>query len=245
MPWFHLRRGYAQWLTVYDASSEHDVGVGLREHFDPRKRWRSAIASARAVHRFGKHSRASSASSSASGGWGHDHRCSVEGVSSGVPSHDGSPTDVSESFTKLSLGSSDPGSHINVKITGPEEEETEEKDKIEVSSSDESLTGPGLAGLKDDADGETPLSAPTMSQVEHTSGQSIELEKTMSTSESVPAQDAALDNADKPQSQSVGSDESLDMPGTFHLSSVEKEGYRATRSPRILGQALRKLGLSM
>ncbi|KAF7303628.1 Protein kinase domain-containing protein [Mycena indigotica] len=39
------------WLTTHDPSTEHDLGAGLRENFDPRARWRSAIASARALSR--------------------------------------------------------------------------------------------------------------------------------------------------------------------------------------------------
>jgi len=39
------------WLTTYKPSVEHDLSTGLREHFDPRARWRSAIASARAINR--------------------------------------------------------------------------------------------------------------------------------------------------------------------------------------------------
>ncbi|RXW23553.1 hypothetical protein EST38_g2303 [Candolleomyces aberdarensis] len=41
------------WLTTYSASEAHDLSAGLRENFDPRARWRSAIASARAIGRFG------------------------------------------------------------------------------------------------------------------------------------------------------------------------------------------------
>ncbi|KAJ7062065.1 CAMK/CAMK1 protein kinase [Mycena amicta] len=39
------------WLTTHEASTEHDIGAGLRENFDPRARWRSAIAGARALSR--------------------------------------------------------------------------------------------------------------------------------------------------------------------------------------------------
>lgn len=41
-----------QWLTKHDVSSEHDLSSGLRDHFDPRARWRSAIGSVRAIGRF-------------------------------------------------------------------------------------------------------------------------------------------------------------------------------------------------
>ncbi|KIJ15823.1 hypothetical protein PAXINDRAFT_168826 [Paxillus involutus ATCC 200175] len=110
------------WLTTHDPSTDHDVGAGLRENFNARKRWRSAINSARALHRFGRRSRASSVSSSGSGGWGEDHtRSDGDGGDGDTPSSDGSPSDISQSFTKLSLGSSDPGTNDNVKVIGPEE----------------------------------------------------------------------------------------------------------------------------
>ncbi|TDL22436.1 Pkinase-domain-containing protein [Rickenella mellea] len=53
------------WLTSHEPSTEHDLS-GLRENFDPKARWRSAINSAIAVGRFNK--RATSASGN-SGGW--------------------------------------------------------------------------------------------------------------------------------------------------------------------------------
>lgn len=44
------------WLTTHSASETHDLSAGLRENFDPRARWRSAIASAKAIGRFGSFS---------------------------------------------------------------------------------------------------------------------------------------------------------------------------------------------
>ncbi|KAG5650168.1 hypothetical protein H0H81_000471 [Sphagnurus paluster] len=55
------------WLTTHKPSTEHDLSTGLREHFDPRAKWRSAIASARALHRFGSGSRINA--SKKTGGW--------------------------------------------------------------------------------------------------------------------------------------------------------------------------------
>jgi len=40
------------WLTSFAAPTEHDL-PGLRENFDPRARWHSAISTARATSRFG------------------------------------------------------------------------------------------------------------------------------------------------------------------------------------------------
>ncbi|KAH0826340.1 Pkinase-domain-containing protein [Lanmaoa asiatica] len=227
------------WLTAHEASTEHDVAVGLRERFDAKKQWRSAIASARALHRFGKHSRASSASS---GGWARDHIDSDgEGVSSDGPSHDGSPSDVSESFTKLSLGSSDPGTNINVKITGPEEGETEEKGKTECSSADDSLTGASEAGLKDEADDDATLDAQASSQTGPSLGQLAESEAKRTGS--ILNKNLLVDRVDTSRSRTARSDESeLRMPGTFHLTNVEKERNQWPGSRR-WSETLRKFGL--
>jgi len=230
--WLHSRHGFVQWLTAHEASTEHDVAAGLRENFDAKKRWRSAIASARALHRFGKHSRASSASSSGSGGWGRDHVHSESEAISEAPSHDESTTDASESFTKLSLGSSDPGTNVKVKITGPEEGEAEETGKEEGSSSvDDPLTGGNEAGLKDETDSNllnvqaSSRAGPSLSQLVKSEAKRTEL---------VPV--------DTPHSE-TGSHESdlseLRMPGTFHFS----KGEERSGSPIKWSETFRKFGL--
>ncbi|KAF7368771.1 Protein kinase domain-containing protein [Mycena venus] len=62
------------WLTTHDPSTEHDLAVGLRENFDARARWKSAIVGVRMIGRLnsGLARKASSSASSAatSGGWG-------------------------------------------------------------------------------------------------------------------------------------------------------------------------------
>lgn len=193
------------------------------------------------MSRFGKHSRASSASSAGSGGWGRDHiHSEAEGVSSSAPSHDGSPSDASESFTKLSLGSSDPGTNINVEVTKAEEGETEEQGKVVGSSADDSLTGTSEAGLKDEADDDTLLNAETSSQAGLSLGQLAESEAMWT--ELVPNKVSLVNRVDTPHSQA--SDESeLRMPGTFHLSSTEKGRSQWTRSPKKWSETLRKFGL--
>ncbi|KAJ3898350.1 kinase-like domain-containing protein, partial [Lentinula edodes] len=63
------------WLTTHDPSEEHDLSDGLRDHFDPRSKWRNAIAGARAMHRLASFGRTQSQLSTASdatassGGW--------------------------------------------------------------------------------------------------------------------------------------------------------------------------------
>jgi calcium/calmodulin-dependent protein kinase I len=64
------------WLTNRSPSTTHDLSTGLRDNFNPRARWKSAIASARALSRFGtlgKEKRDDSSTASTpgaeSGGW--------------------------------------------------------------------------------------------------------------------------------------------------------------------------------
>ncbi|KAK0200074.1 Pkinase-domain-containing protein [Desarmillaria ectypa] len=92
------------WLTTHPANTEHDLGVGLREHFDPRARWRSAIASARAIHRLGSSlsSRTiSSTTTNSSGGWGDDDREAEDDLKLKQTEH--------------------PGHNEYVQVTGPDE----------------------------------------------------------------------------------------------------------------------------
>ncbi|KAG1898682.1 kinase-like domain-containing protein [Suillus fuscotomentosus] len=109
------------WLTTHKASTEHDVISGLRENFDARKRWRTAIMSARIINRFSR--RPSTASSTGSGGWGEDHvhadggEEEVEEDTADCEFHD-VPDEV---LASLSLGGIDPGSNENVKVIGPDD----------------------------------------------------------------------------------------------------------------------------
>jgi len=234
------------WLTGHEASTEHDVAFGLREHFDPRKRWRSVIASARAMHRFGKHSRASSASSAGSGGWGGDHiHSETEFISSEAPSQDGSPSDASESFTKLSLADTDPGTNDHVKVIGPEDATGEQGKEGGSLSASDALTGGSEACLKDAAD-EDSSNAQASGQAETSSSQLAESETKRSVSD--PTKDLSVDpvgsshpeRAETPRS--VESDLSeLRMPGTFHISKSETEGSQ--RAPIRWSETFRKFGL--
>ncbi|KAF7323646.1 Protein kinase domain-containing protein [Mycena kentingensis (nom. inval.)] len=58
------------WLTTHEPSSEHDLSVGLRENFDPRARWRSAIAGARALSRLNSGLAAAAERKQQKNGWG-------------------------------------------------------------------------------------------------------------------------------------------------------------------------------
>ncbi|KIJ63996.1 hypothetical protein HYDPIDRAFT_91350 [Hydnomerulius pinastri MD-312] len=209
------------WLTTHEPSTEHDVGAGLRENFNARKRWRSAIASARALHRFGRRSSAASISSSGSGGWGEDHiTTDTDGVNGDSPDNDKGADEIAHSVTKLSLGSADPGTNDNVMVTGPEDEEEAEKGKAEGSSADDSLTGASESSLKDE--GETSPSdyeAPN----ELRSGQSDELEAKQSMP--IPNSEFPIPpvvRVDTPASYVTAHDDDheLRMPGSLNLSDA-------------------------
>ncbi|KDR73188.1 hypothetical protein GALMADRAFT_251774 [Galerina marginata CBS 339.88] len=90
------------WLTTHEPSVEHDLSTGLREHFDPKARWRAAIASARALHRLNSLGGRLNKSPS-TGGWGEE--------------------DVSDDEINVQPErKSDPGSNDFVNVIAPEEE---------------------------------------------------------------------------------------------------------------------------
>ncbi|KAF9235088.1 kinase-like domain-containing protein [Melanogaster broomeanus] len=153
------------WLTTHVASTEHDIGVGLRDNFNARKQWRSAINRARnPAQRVYQ--------ASGSGGWGEDHtRSDLEGTSGDSLSSGGSPSDISQTFTKISIGSSDPGTNDNVKVTGPDDDQG----KMESYSADNSLTGDSESSLRGEgetSDDEAPQSIGTVGYTDHQSGHS-------------------------------------------------------------------------
>lgn len=113
------------WLTTFEASTEHDLGVGLRDNFDPKARWRSAIASARALNRLKslkqkQPSRQSSNASGSSGGWDTGSGSEDEG---GWASGQEEPTSPNADVgRKRSLGKTPQAENDNVKVTGPDGE---------------------------------------------------------------------------------------------------------------------------
>lgn len=121
-----------QWLTTHEPSTEHDLSSGLRENFDARARWRSAIGAVRGLHRMANLSKAakstsgseSSPLSAGSGGWRNgtgmgtsddDDDDDEEAENKGEPA----PKAIGKALGK----SKDPGSNENVKVTAPEDEE--------------------------------------------------------------------------------------------------------------------------
>ncbi|KAH7908142.1 kinase-like domain-containing protein [Hygrophoropsis aurantiaca] len=124
------------WLTEHEPSTEHDVGAGLRENFNAKARWRTAINSARAMNRFVRRASSASATSAGSGGWGEDHTADSDddgpmSPSALSPTGDGrnggggrggeTPTEETAG-PSLVLGIGDPGSNEYVHVIGPDED---------------------------------------------------------------------------------------------------------------------------
>lgn len=100
---------YLQWLTTHEPSEEHEL-TGLRDNFNPRARWRAAIAGARALHRFGSHG-----SSASSAGW-------RSRVNSDLSDDD---DDDETGYRGSGLPVDHPGENEYVKVTAPEASEDE------------------------------------------------------------------------------------------------------------------------
>lgn len=100
---------FLQWLTTYEPSTEHDLSTGLRDHFNPRARWRFAINSARAINRFSGQGPRSGRTAGV--GWIHDD--------------DSSEEDLGSKNTRKNEGEEgdDPGLSEFVKVTPPAESE--------------------------------------------------------------------------------------------------------------------------
>ena len=115
-----------QWLTSHKPSTEHDL-TGLREHFDPRARWRAAIAGARALHRFTSGSSRTASGSGSSGGWRTGSF--VDSDDDDEDEHPRPSAAVApETHARDAAGSAHEETHSEseyVKVTAPEEDEPE------------------------------------------------------------------------------------------------------------------------
>ncbi|KAF8186263.1 kinase-like domain-containing protein [Pholiota molesta] len=128
------------WLTTHDPSAEHDLSTGLREHFDPKARWRTAIASARAVHRLNSGSRSPSSKSSTSAGWNNVDSSDEEPVPP-IPAQAPAPKPSPH----------DPGSNEFVNVIAPEEPESQ---KADPPPNDQPSAAPSSCSATDPARGE-------------------------------------------------------------------------------------------
>ncbi|KAF7377992.1 Protein kinase domain-containing protein [Mycena sanguinolenta] len=95
------------WLTTHEASTEHDLAVGLRENFDAKARWKTAIAGVRVLGRL--NSGLARKAAAANGGW------AAAGISDDDDDDDPSPG-------SSTLNSPAPGENANVQVIPPDAE---------------------------------------------------------------------------------------------------------------------------
>ncbi|KIK13151.1 hypothetical protein PISMIDRAFT_646292 [Pisolithus microcarpus 441] len=171
--------------------------------------WRSAITSARVLARLGKvansRARGSSVSSAGSGGWGEDHTRDEghrENDKAGVSNAE-DERDVVPGLDKLSLGTGDPGSNDNVKVTGPGGDLADDQRKAE------------------DCPASNPFSVPDKSSVKRTAsngnGQIKELHPERSTDQHNEAT-AVVAPSPTLLAERHSHDE-LKMPGSFYVAN--------------------------
>ncbi|KAJ6551840.1 kinase-like domain-containing protein [Mycena capillaripes] len=98
------------WLTTHEPSTEHDLAVGLRENFDAKARWKTAIAGVRVLGRLNSglaRKNSSTASSPTSGGW------------AGISDDDDDDEAEERQPSPGGLNSPAPGSNEHVQVTPP------------------------------------------------------------------------------------------------------------------------------
>ncbi|KAI0325637.1 Pkinase-domain-containing protein [Cubamyces sp. BRFM 1775] len=228
-----------KWLTDHTPSSEHDL-TGLREHFDPRARWRAAIAGARALHRFN-----SSSSRTSSGGW----RTSSFIDTDDDDDDDGERTHVPPTRDP-DAAASDPGENEYVKVTAPEEEGAEHPEaskgkqvdgkedpsppRSEAESRSEGVSEdtplPKARGteerpsdkheLKHESEAHTPLHEKVPTYLDYNeahSGTSASAQPGEARSERQPEASAAQDEQHQEESQGGRATPELKMPGSFDV----------------------------
>lgn len=221
-------------MTSHTPSTEHDLS-GLRDHFNPRARWKAAIAGARALHRFGSQgSSRTSTSTKSSGGWRAD-------ADSDDDDDDDEQQLDPESVPGGAVGQADlPDKNDFVKVTPPEEDTPKPKqsplpdDHANGFATTAECLSPGKAtapadkssahDLKHEKEAHEPLEQKVPKELH-------EIHK-----ESQQPHGHTQQNSHR----RADSEEYLNMPGSFY---VESSGHEANEQHHGLWSLLRKLRL--
>lgn len=105
---------HTKWVTTHEPSNEHDL-TGLRDNFNPRARWKAAIAGARALHRFGSSNSRLSGSTKSSGGWK-----TIDSDLDDDDDDEGDGGSRSPSAEEKPDAPAPPGENAFVQVTGPD-----------------------------------------------------------------------------------------------------------------------------
>ncbi|KAF5309518.1 hypothetical protein D9619_012404 [Psilocybe cf. subviscida] len=197
------------WLTTHEASVEHDLSSGLRDHFDPKARWRAAITSARAISRLNS-IRGSSHQSSSSGGWANDDSSDDELFPLSSVSSPGAKG--------ASAAAVDPGDNEFVHVIAPPEDDAHTKAK-------EHAKAEGLHTKRGEKIEEN-VSAWQANQTQTQSGPKAGRPESVFTGDSTPLQDEP--DSSSPRAASHGKAHAVEddddddagprMPGSFDMA---------------------------
>jgi calcium/calmodulin-dependent protein kinase I len=211
------------WLTG-TARTDHDL-AGLREHFDPRARWASAISAVRAADRLRRPKSTSSVSTASSGGWGDDDETDSDaaGESPGGTKH---------------IGGGPPGENEHVMITEPPSPENGETggaaNAAEVAKAQDFATPSPPPTHTGTGAPPAPTSAHALKREDHPVVPAPLHEQSRTPTPIAEAH--ARDNAPA----NVAADKAfLEMPGSFHRSGTEADAHeREHKKPHGAWQGL-------
>ena len=205
----------------------------MRDHFNPRARWKAAIAGARALHRFGSQGSRASTSSKSSGGW----RTHSGDTDDDDDDDDEEPQLDPESVPGGAVGQADlPGKNDFVKVTPPEENTPRPK---ESPLPDDHANGFATADecpspAPPHADVTTPADKSSAHDLKHEKEHHQPLEQKVPTElhevhkESQQRTAQAQNGNGHRRSHSHDTDEEyMNMPGSFHIKSNGHDDHGA------------------
>ena len=190
-----------QWI-ITQASSEHDLS-GLRDHFNPRARWKAAIAGARALHRFGTSQSRLSSTSKSSGGW------------KTISDSDDDDDDDKQTSQAAESPKDGPGENANVTVTSPE--------GAVLTASPESQSAPAPSKVAENHDAQPAATeAPSQRELKRADQHHDPLEKKVELDENhiKPNGQGHLEPSDGHHSDAES--EELSMPGSFNFRSERR-----------------------
>lgn len=223
-----------QWLTTHEPSTEHDLSSGLRDNFNPRAQWKSAINSVQLLQRLNRPgSPASSDKSGISGGWKNENQSVVGDATSATSGDSGARGFTSDEDDEDSPSSGEKQkrkteSHLRVPVpqrsrlpTHPDADhhdaDTSEppSESQALKKQEEHVDPDAVAAEQSHLDGPPPLVG-----VQHPSEH-----------EEVPPPDYSLDEEEE---------EALQMPGSFDFGEA---GENKKKHPKGIVESMKHLGV--
>lgn len=228
------------WLTEHEASTEHDL-TGLRENFNPKVRWRSAIQGAIAMNRFSR--KGSDQSASESLGWRTPGSSALTPTNGNKKLNFGTHTSDEDSGMEGDVGPSsrkgtaeqvvNGGEHNeNVKVHAPPEDHDQEAKEVSEAPAFSSSSGAQAAEEPDVGQGlkrEHDLPQPAVHQAPVPHPDEVKAQ-TSGVTNTEPGKSSSPDQTEKVDGQNEvgheeeshghgedGESEEMSIPGSFDL----------------------------